>query len=51
MNHDQFKKCIGQTLRLEPRAIGPSGRMIDLWTPAPPILHPIQPMYLERPAI
>ena len=29
MNHDQFKKCIGQTLRLEPRAIGPDDRPVD----------------------
>jgi hypothetical protein len=29
MNHDQFKKCVGQTLRLEPAAIGPDGRPTD----------------------
>ena len=29
MNHDQFKKCVGQTLRLEPPAIGPDGRPTD----------------------
>ena len=29
MNHEQFKKCIGQTLRLEPAAIGPDGRPTD----------------------
>lgn len=29
MNHDQFKKCICQTLRLESPAIGPDGRPTD----------------------
>src|SRR2546430_9519392 len=29
MNHDQFKRCIDQTLRLEPAAIGPNGRPVD----------------------
>jgi hypothetical protein len=29
MNHEQFRKCIGQTLRLEPRAIGPDDRHSD----------------------
>lgn len=29
MNHDQFKKCVGQMLRLEPPAIGPDGRPTD----------------------
>jgi hypothetical protein len=29
MNQDQFRRCIGQTLRLEPRAIGPDDRPVD----------------------
>src|SRR6058998_1499188 len=29
MNHDQFRRCIGQRLRLEPRAIGPNDRPVD----------------------
>lgn len=29
MNHDQFRRCIGQKLRLEPRAIGPDDRPVD----------------------
>jgi hypothetical protein len=29
MNHDHFKKCIDQTLRLEPAAVGPDGRPAD----------------------
>lgn len=29
MNHDQFRRCIGQTLRLEPQAIGPANRPVD----------------------
>jgi hypothetical protein len=29
MNHDQFRNCIGQTLRLQPAAFGPDGRAVD----------------------
>jgi hypothetical protein len=29
MNHDQFRKCIRQTLRLEPRAVGPDDPPVD----------------------
>lgn len=29
MNHDQFGRCMGQRLRLEPAAIGPGGRRVD----------------------
>jgi hypothetical protein len=29
MDHAQFRKCIGQRLRLEPPAIGPEGRTVD----------------------
>jgi hypothetical protein len=29
MNHDQFRRCIGQRLRLEPQALGPDGREVD----------------------
>jgi hypothetical protein len=35
MNHDPFKKWIGQSLRLEPRTIGPDDRPVDDdWTVA-----------------
>lgn len=29
VKHDQFKKCVGQTLRLEPPAVGPRGQPLD----------------------
>ncbi len=29
MNFEQFRRCIGQRLRLEPPAIGPEGRTVD----------------------
>jgi len=29
MNHDQFRRCVDQILRLEPVAFGPDGRPID----------------------
>jgi hypothetical protein len=35
MNHEQFGRCAGQTLRLEPPAVGPDGAPIDDdWTVA-----------------
>lgn len=35
MNHEQFGRCAGQTLRLEPPAIGPDGAPVDDdWTVA-----------------
>ena len=37
MNHDQFKKCIGQTLRLEPRAIGPDDRPVTFYLLLEPV--------------
>jgi hypothetical protein len=29
MNHEYFRNCVGQRLRLEPPAIGPEGRTVD----------------------
>lgn len=29
MNHEQFRRCVGQRLRLEPPAVGPDGRTVD----------------------